>query len=140
VDNGSSHHMTRMRLMFLSVSETNSDCHVDCGTSTMHAMKGFGRVSFQPESGGSLEVAEVLFVPEMKVGLLSVSTLEDEGYGVIIQHGHMHIYLEAASLDAVAMLSVRQGRLYRLLGILDSGLVSVTGGCEAISNIVRNLS
>jgi hypothetical protein len=116
VDSGSSRHMTGMRLMFLSVSETNSDCHVGCGTSTMHAVKGVGCVRFQLESGGSLEVAEVLFVLEMKVSFLSVSTLEDEGYGVVFQHGHVLIYPEGATLDAATVLGVRQGRLYRLLG------------------------
>jgi hypothetical protein len=63
VENGSSRHMMGMKSMFLSVSETDSDCHMDCGTSTMHAVKGIGRVRFQLELGGSPEVAEVLFVP-----------------------------------------------------------------------------
>jgi hypothetical protein len=58
VDNGSSRHMTRMRSMFLSVSETDSYCCVDCGTSTMHSMKWVGRVRFQLETGGSVEVAK----------------------------------------------------------------------------------
>jgi hypothetical protein len=114
----------------------------------MHAMKGVGRVRFQLDSGGSLEVEELLFVPELKVILLSISALEDEGYGVMFQHGHVHIYLEGATLDAATVLGVRQGRLYRLLGqpvckskgTLDSELVLVTGGCEATSSTVRSLS
>jgi hypothetical protein len=92
VDNGSSRHMTGMRSMFLNVSETDSDCHVDCGTSTIHVVKGVGCVRFQLESGGSLEVAEVLFVLELKVSLLSVLALVDEGYGVVFRRGHvLHI-------------------------------------------------
>jgi hypothetical protein len=83
VDNGSSHHMTRMRSMFLSVSEADSDCHVYCQIGTMHAVKGVGCVRFQLESRGSLEVAKVLFFPELKLSLLLVSALEDEGYGVM---------------------------------------------------------
>ena len=46
---------------------------------------------FQLESGGSLEVAKVLFVPELKVTLLSLLALEDEGYGVVFEHGHVFI-------------------------------------------------
>jgi hypothetical protein len=42
VDNGSSRHMTGMRSMFLSVSETGSDCHVKSGAHTRHAVKGVG--------------------------------------------------------------------------------------------------
>jgi hypothetical protein len=34
VDSGSSHHMTGMRLVFLSVSKTGSDCHVKSGART----------------------------------------------------------------------------------------------------------
>jgi hypothetical protein len=46
VGSGSSFHMTRMRLVFLSVSETSSDLHVSSGASTMHAVKGVGCVRF----------------------------------------------------------------------------------------------
>jgi hypothetical protein len=78
--------------MFLSVLEIDSDCQVDCGTSTIHAVKGVGCVRFQLESVGSLKVAEVLFFLKLKVRFISVSALEDEGYGVMFQHGHVHIY------------------------------------------------
>jgi hypothetical protein len=40
VDSGSSHHMTGMSSVFLSVSETSSDLHVQSGVHTMHAVKG----------------------------------------------------------------------------------------------------
>jgi hypothetical protein len=105
-------------------------------------------VRFQLESGGSLEVAEVLFVPELKVNLLSVSALEDEGYGVVFHHGQVLIYPEGATQGTTIVLGVRYERLYRLLGqtvigfkgILDSGSVSVTDGCETSSSTVRRLT
>ena len=78
-----SNHMTRMRTMFLSLSEIGSDCRWGCGSSTMQVLKGVGCVRFQLESGGSLEVVDVLFVSELKVSLLSVSALEDEGYSMV---------------------------------------------------------
>jgi hypothetical protein len=74
-----SSHMTRMRSMFFGVSEIDSDLHVVCGVNTMHTVKGLGIVDFQLESGGSLKVAEVLHVPELKLNLLSVSFFEDGG-------------------------------------------------------------
>jgi hypothetical protein len=67
VDNGSSHHMTRMRSTFIIVSETGSDFHVKNGAHTRHAAKGVGCVRFQQESGVSLEVDEVMYVPKLKV-------------------------------------------------------------------------
>jgi hypothetical protein len=62
--------MTRMRSVFLSVSETGSDCHVKSGVCTRHAVKGVGCVRFQLESRVSLEVDEVMYVPELRVNLL----------------------------------------------------------------------
>jgi hypothetical protein len=89
----------------------------------------------------------VLFIPELKVYLLSVSTLEDKGYRVVFQRGHVLIYPEGATLDATTVLGVRRGRLYRLLGqlvcnskgILDSRLVLVTCGCDATSSSIKSL-
>jgi hypothetical protein len=46
VDSGSSRHMTGMRSVFLSFSETGSNFHVSCGSSTMHAVKGVGCIRF----------------------------------------------------------------------------------------------
>jgi hypothetical protein len=37
-------------------------------------------------------VAEVLLVPELKVNLLLVSALEDEGYNVVLQRGQVLLY------------------------------------------------
>ena len=75
-------HMMRLRTIFLSISEIDLHCHVDCGTSTTHTVKKVGRVKFQLELGGSLKVAGEMHVPKLKVNLLSGSTLVDEGYEV----------------------------------------------------------
>jgi hypothetical protein len=91
VDSGSSHHMTGMRSVFLSVLETGSDCHVKNGARTRHAVKGVGCVRFQLESRVSLEVDEVMYVQELKVNLLSISALEDMGYDVMFIDGHVLI-------------------------------------------------
>jgi hypothetical protein len=108
VDSGSSRHITGMRSMFLSVSETGSDCHVKSGARTMHAVKGVGCVRFQLESGGSLEVAGVIYVPGLK--LLSVSTLEDMGYAVMFEGGQVLIRSEGADTqDATVRLGIREG-------------------------------
>jgi len=84
MESGSPSHMTGMRSMFLSVSETCSNLYVRNGASTIHVVKGVGCIIFQLESGGSLDVVEVLFVPELKVNLLSIATLEDDGYAILI--------------------------------------------------------
>jgi hypothetical protein len=116
VDNGASQHMTRMRSVFLSLSKINSDCFVDSGADSQLAVKGVGSVRFQLESGGFLEVFEVLFILEMTINLLSVSHLEIDGFGVAFFSRHVFLYLEGDSLDTTMFLGVMYERLYRLLG------------------------
>jgi hypothetical protein len=116
VDSGASHHMTRTRVMFLSITDIDSDMHVDSGVNTTHAVEGVGWVRFQLESGGYLEVARVLLVPELRTNLLSVSALEDDGYAVLFCNGRVVIYLLGESPDATQVLGIRDGRMYRLLG------------------------
>ena len=46
VDSGSSRHMTRIRDVFLSISKTGPDRHVESGVDTVHAVRGVGHVKF----------------------------------------------------------------------------------------------
>jgi hypothetical protein len=94
VDSGSSRHMTGMRSVFLSVLEMGSNFHMKNGVHTRHAIKGVGYVRVQLESGVSLEVDEVMYVPELKVNLLSISILEDMGYEVMFVDGQVLIRVE----------------------------------------------
>jgi hypothetical protein len=110
VDNGASRHMTGMRFVFLSFSEINSNCYVGCGASTRHAVKGVGCVRFQLESGGFLELVEVLLVPELPVYLLSMSTLEVDGCEVVFFRGLVFVYLEGATPNtAIFLVSSMRG-------------------------------
>jgi hypothetical protein len=66
VDSGASRHMTGTHELFTSLSEKDLDLHVELGTNAKCGVEGVGTVRFQLESGGSLEVADVLYVPELK--------------------------------------------------------------------------
>jgi hypothetical protein len=55
---------------------------VELGDDAKYAVKGKGTFMFQLESGGLLEAHDVLYVPELKKNLLSVSVLEDKGFSM----------------------------------------------------------
>jgi hypothetical protein len=130
VDSGSSRHMTGLRSVFLDLTEIDSDCRVNCGASPQLAVKGVGRVRFQLESGGLLEVSEVLYIPELTTNFLSVSALDESGFGVVFYGGHVFLYPVGATTDTKMMLGVKY--VYMLLGrpilgssgFLDSDFVS----------------
>jgi hypothetical protein len=87
VDNGSSRHMTGMISLFLNLSEVDTDCYVGYVTNTKQAIRGYGYVRFQIDSGGFMGIEHILYVPNLKVNLLSVVYFEDEVYAIAFQNG-----------------------------------------------------
>ena len=53
LDNGASRHMTEARELFSSLTESDSDVHVELGDDAKYAVKGEGTITFHLESGGS---------------------------------------------------------------------------------------
>jgi hypothetical protein len=64
---------------------------VELGDDAKYVVKGKGTIMFHVESGGLLEAQDVLYVPELKKKLLSVSVLEDMGFSVTFQRGKVLI-------------------------------------------------
>jgi hypothetical protein len=73
--------------LFESFTKSDSDVHVELGMGTKHAVKGSGTVPFLMESGGVLRVMDMLWVPELRRSVLSVSVIEKKGFDVAFQDG-----------------------------------------------------
>jgi hypothetical protein len=58
----------------------------------------------------------MLYVPYLKVNLLSVVTFEDEFYVVAFHNGQVLVYSRESTPDTTIMLGIHKVRLYRLLG------------------------
>jgi hypothetical protein len=114
IDSGATCHMTGARELFESFTTSNSDMHADLGVATKHAVKGSGTMPFQMESGGVLRVTNVLWVPELKSSVLSVSTIEKKGYEVLFRDGHALIMPKGSSSDKAIVFGVRESNLYKL--------------------------
>jgi hypothetical protein len=78
------------------------------------------------EPGGMLRVMNVLWVPERRISVLSVSTIEKKGFDVVFQHGHALIKPRGSSSDTTLILGVRESNLYRLKGKPMRAMVSNT--------------
>jgi hypothetical protein len=79
-------------------------------------VRGVGRVRFRLEYGRLLEVDGVLFVPGLRVNLLSVSSLEDVGYCILFMRGHVFIYREGVDPVKPQLIGDWMDRLYMLRG------------------------
>ena len=93
VDSGASRHMTGAREQFTQFSEKELNLAVELGDNRIVRVVGVGTVSFQRESLPPLKVREVLYVPGLKKNLISVSTIEDQGYEVTFRRGQAIVYI-----------------------------------------------
>jgi hypothetical protein len=82
----------------------------------VRVVPGFGRVRFQLEYGGFLELDGVLFVPGLMVNLLSVSALKDVGYFTFFKRVHVFIYREGEDLVELQLIGDQVNRLHMLRG------------------------
>jgi hypothetical protein len=116
VNSGVSCHMTRIWRVFLIITETGPEQLVESEGGMAHAVRGVRRVRFQLEYGGFLELDGVLFVPGLRVNLLSVSTLEDVGYCTLFKRGHVFNYREGVDLVELQLIGDQVDRLFMLRG------------------------
>jgi hypothetical protein len=116
LDSGASRHMIEAHELFSSVTERDSDVHVQLGDDAKYVVKGEGTITFQLESGGLLDAHDVLYVPSLKKKFLSVSAMEDRGFVVAFQRGQVLVRPEKASPKNIVVIGVRESTLYRLQG------------------------
>ena len=57
-----------------------------------------------------------MFVPRLRVNLLSVSALEDAGYATLFKREHVFIYREGVDPVEPQLIGDRMDRLYKLRG------------------------
>ena len=76
---GASKHMIGFKESFVKLSEHESPHKVKLGDDYQYPIKGSGESSYKLESGNSMTMKEVLFVPRLKKNLLYISTLDAKG-------------------------------------------------------------
>ena len=63
IDSGASKHMTRFKESFVKLFEHESPHKVKLGDDYQHPIKGSGESSYKLDSGKSMKMKDVLFVP-----------------------------------------------------------------------------
>jgi hypothetical protein len=82
----------------------------------VRVVHGIGNVIFQLEFGELLELDGILFIPGLRVKLLSVSVLEDVGYCILFKREHVFIYRQGVDPVKLQLIDNRVNRLYMLRG------------------------
>jgi hypothetical protein len=84
-------------------------------------VRGVGTTSFQLESGDTIHIQDVLYVPGLKKNLLSTSTLEDKGYRVAFMNGQVLVWPKGSSIDSASDWCSR-GRSIQIVGMTNPGI------------------
>ena len=72
--------------------EKKSPQKVSLGDDYQYPIKGIGYSSYKLDSGTSMLMKEVLYVPGLKKNLLSISTLDKKGYRVSFIQGQVLMF------------------------------------------------
>lgn len=112
IDSGASFHMTGNKEYFSHLKEKDMQFHIELGDDGMYTTTAIGTISFEMNSGSSLHIRDVLYVPSLKKNLVSIATLEDKGYDVIFNKGK--VYLKHLVSGCKKQIGVRMKKLYLL--------------------------
>ena len=74
--------MTGFKESFVKLSKHESPHKVKLGDDYQHPIKGSGESSYKLDSGKSMKMKNVLFLPGLKNNLLSISALDAKGMRV----------------------------------------------------------
>lgn len=78
--------------------ETLSKGTIELGDNKSYLVKGIGSTSLELESGGSIHLNNILYVPGLKKNLLSIPCLEDKGDRVAFVDGKVWFVVRALVL------------------------------------------
>eukprot|EP00253_Pinus_taeda_P014515 PITA_14515 len=91
LDNGASFHMTGDKILFSTLEEKDLKIRIELGDDERYSVSGVGTVSFQREHGAIITLTEVKYVPGLKKNLVSITMLEEKGYGVVFSKGKVFL-------------------------------------------------
>ena len=107
----------------MKLLEHESPHKVKLGDDYQYPIKGSGEYSFKLDSGKSMKIKDVLFVPRINKNLLSISELDAKGIRVSFVDGQVIMWPKGKTIDNAVVIGEQEGGLYRLKGQPEQYLV-----------------
>ena len=107
----------------MKLSERESPHKVKLGDDYQYLIKGSGESSYILDSGNSMKMKNVLFVPGLKKNLLSIYALDAKGMRVAFVDGQVLMWPKGKTFDDAIVIGEQEGGLYKLKGQPDQALV-----------------
>ena len=123
VDSGASKHMTGYKESFVNMSEHESPHKVKLGDDYQYPIKGSGEYSYKLDSGKSLKIKDVLYVPRLNNNILSISALDEKCMRVSFVDGQVLMLPRGKKIEDGTMIGEEDMGLYNIKGQLEQALV-----------------
>jgi len=91
IDSGASRHFTGYKEALSNLIEKKTNLEIILGDNATYPVKGIGTVTLHLNRGQTLHLQELLYVPDLKKNLVSISMMEDKGFKVAFIDGKVHI-------------------------------------------------
>jgi hypothetical protein len=131
IDSGASKHMTRQRNILSCISEKKFSQKVTLGDDYQYSIKGVGESNHKLNSGNSLKMKDVLYVPGLTKNLLSISALEKKGFRVAFIDGEVFMWAKGETLNEAIIIGSEENGLYKLKGHSEAAMThAIENSCE----------
>jgi hypothetical protein len=123
--------MTRQRKNLSCISEKKFSQKVTLGDDYQYPIKGVGESNHKLNSGNSLKMKDVLYVPGLKKNLLSISALEKKGFIFSFIDGEVLMWAKGETLNEVIIIGSEETDLYKLKGHSEAAMThAIENSCE----------
>jgi hypothetical protein len=114
IDSGASKHMTGQKNILSCISEKKFSHKVTLGDDYQYGIKGVGESNHKLNSGNSLKMKDVLYVPGLTKNLLSISALKKKGFRVAFIGGEVLMWVKGETLNEGIIIGSEENGLYKL--------------------------
>eukprot|EP00253_Pinus_taeda_P035358 PITA_35358 len=111
---GASRHFTRYKEALSNLIEKETNLEIILGDDATYPVKRVGDVTLQLNQGNTIHLQEVLYVPDLKKNLVSISAMEDKGFKVAFIDGKVCVWKR--NLKDSFTLGLRVDSLYQVGG------------------------
>eukprot|EP00253_Pinus_taeda_P002351 PITA_02351 len=116
IESSASSHFTSYKEALSNLIEKETNLEIVLGDNSKYPMKGVGNVTLQLKQGNTIHLQEVLYVPDLKKNLVSISAMEDKGYKVAFINGKVRVWKK--NFKDAFTLGFRVDSLYQVRGSL----------------------
>jgi hypothetical protein len=132
IDSGASKHMAGQRDILSCILEKNISQKVTLGDDYQYPIKGVGESNYKLNSGNSMKVKDVLYVPGLEKNLL---------FRVSFIDGEVLMWAKGETMKEAIVIGKEEGGLYKLKGHLKVGMThAIENPCELWHRILTHIN